>query len=181
LGGPQWIRSDRYDVVMQPDLPSRPSTAQMRVIVQQLLRDRFLLVAHHATEDLQVYAIVPSKRGAHLAPVKPEEAAGNTAVGGYAPGSMTARNATVAEFANLMNRYMQLAWPVVDDTHISGKFDFEVKWTPDEGEGRAAGPNDATPAELFAAMDEQLGLELKPTKQPVEVLVIDGVERPEAN
>ncbi len=182
VGGAPWIRSERYDVVMQPDLPSRPSTAQMRVIVQQLLRDRFLLVTHHASEELQVYAIVPSKRGPHLAPVKPEEAAGNTAVGGYAPGSMTAKNATVAEFANLMNRYMQLEWPVVDDTHLDGKFDFEVKWTPEEAEnGRAVAANDGTPAELFAAMDEQLGLELKPTKELTDVLVIDGVERPEAN
>jgi uncharacterized protein (TIGR03435 family) len=180
IGGPQWIRTDRYDVVMQPNLAARPSTAQMRVIVQQLLADRFRLAMHHETKELQVYAIVPSKRGAHLAPVAPEEAAGNTAAGGYMPGAITARNATVAEFANLMNRYMQLQWPVVDDTHLAGKFDFDVKWTPEEGE-RAGTSNGATPQELFAAMDEQLGLELKATKEPVDVLVIDGVERPEAN
>jgi uncharacterized protein (TIGR03435 family) len=180
VGGPEWMRADRYDVVMQPDLPSRPSTAQMRVIMQQLLADRFELVMHHATKELQVYAIVPAKRGAHLATVQPDEAAGNTAAGMYAPGRMLAKNASVAEFANLMNRYMQLQWPVVDDTHLAGKFDFEVSWTPAEGE-RAAIVNGATPPELFAAMDEQLGLELKPTKEQVDVLVIDGVGRPEAN
>lgn len=181
VGGPEWMRTDRYDVVMQPDLPSRPSTAQMRVILQQLLADRFQLAAHHATKELQVYAIVPSKRGPHLPPVTPEEAAENTAMGGYAPGSMIAKNASLAEFANLMNRYMQLAWPVVDETHIKGKYDLWVKWTPEEGESRAAVASGATPPELFAAMDEQLGLELKPTKEPVDVLVIDSVQRPEAN
>lgn len=180
VGGPQWIRSDRYDVVMQPDLPSRPSTAQMRVIVQQLLRDRFLLAAHHATKELQVYAIVPAKHGAHLAPVQPDEAAGNTAMGGYAPGRMIAKNASVAEFANLMNRYMHLAWPVVDDTHLAGKYDFEVKWTPEEAEKTPISDGSA-PSGLFAAMDEQFGLELKPTKEAVDVLVIDGVQRPDAN
>ena len=179
-GGPAWIRSDRYDVVMQPDLPSRPSTAQMRVVLQQLLADRFRLAMHHEKKELEVYAIVPAKRGAHLAPVTPQEAAENTAMGGYAPGSMIAKNVSLAEFANLMNRYMQLQWPVVDDTHISGKFDLWVKWTPEDGE-RGAIANGSTPPELFAAMEEQLGLELKPTKEPVDVLVIDGVERPEAN
>lgn len=83
-------------------------------------------------------------------------------------------------FANLMSRYMQLQWLVVDDTHLSGKFDFLATWTPQEDE-RAAIANGATPPELFAAMDEQLGLELQPTKEPGDVLVIDGVERPEAN
>jgi len=180
IGGPQWIRTDRYDVVMQPNLSTRPSTAQMRVIVQQLLADRFVLKTHHAMQRLEVYALVPSKKGANLATVKPEEAAANTAAGGYMPGAITARNATVAEFANLINRYMQPQWPVVDDTHLTGKFDFDVKWMPEEGE-RAGTSNGAMPPQLFAVMDEQLGLELKPTKEPTDVLMIDSMARPEAN
>ncbi len=53
-GGPAWMRSDRYDMVMQPDLPGRASTAQMRVILQQLLADRFQLKLHRASKELEV-------------------------------------------------------------------------------------------------------------------------------
>jgi uncharacterized protein (TIGR03435 family) len=183
---PAWIRTDRYDVVMQPDLAGRASTAQMRVIMQQLLADRFHLQVHHASKELDVYAIVPSKRGPHLTPTTPEESTENTAVGGSAPGMMEARNATVAEFANLMNRYMQLEWPVVDDTHIPGKFDFKITWIPDTLQPGATPPpparNDSPPApDLFAAMDQQLGLELKARREPTDVLVIDRVEKPTEN
>ncbi len=184
-GGPGWIQSDRYDIVMQPDLPGRASTAQMRVILQQLLAERFQLRLHHANKELDVYAIVVGKHGPRLTPTTAEAAAANTAAGGSAPGMMTAKNATVAEFANLMNRYMQLQWPVVDNTHIAGKFDFELTWTPDasqSGGGPAPEATKRAPApDLFAAMDQQLGLELKPTKESTDVLVIDGVERPSEN
>lgn len=187
VGGPAWIRSDRYDIVMQPDLPGRPSTAQMRVIMQQLLADRFQLQLHHASKELDVYSIVPSRRGAHLSPVTADEAAANTAAVGFGPGIMTAKNASLSEFANLLNRYAQLEWPVVDDTRIAGKFDFKITWTPD-----ASQPGDTPPAplnsnssaaarDLFAAMDEQLGLELKAVKEPADVLVIDRVAKPSDN
>ena len=89
-GGPPWIRSDRYDVLMQPNPGGRPSTAQMRSIMQGLLADRFQLRLHHASKEMEVYAIVPSKRGPHLAPTTAAEADGNTAAVGFAPGRMTA-------------------------------------------------------------------------------------------
>ena len=185
-GGPAWVRSDRYDVLMQPNPGGRPSTAQMRSIMQGLLADRFQLKLHHATKELEVYAIVPSKRGAHLAPTTAEEAAANTATGASALGRMVAKNASVAEFANLMNRYMDLQWPVVDDTHIAGKFDFDITWIPNSSQPgvTAPPPREGSPppaADLFAAMDEQLGLELKGRKESTDVLVIDAVDKPSEN
>ncbi|HXE06410.1 MAG TPA: TIGR03435 family protein [Acidobacteriaceae bacterium] len=185
-GGPQWIRSDRYDVLMQPNPGGRPSTAQMRSIMQGLLADRFQLRLHHASKEMEVYAIVPSKRGPHLAPTTAGEVAANTAAVGFAPGRMTASNASVTEFANLLNRYGQLEWPVVDDTHIPGKFDYKLAWIPGAAQLASslplpAGTDPAPASDLFAAIDEQLGLELKARKEPADVLVIDAVEKPSAN
>ncbi|HWB32354.1 MAG TPA: TIGR03435 family protein [Acidobacteriaceae bacterium] len=182
-GGPEWARSDKWDVVIEPNATGRPSTAQMRVIVQQLLADRFQLKVHHASKDLEVYAVVPSKRGARLTPTTAKEAASNTAQGAAGPGMMMAKNATLPEFANLMNRYLQLEWPVVDDTHIAGKYDFELRWIPETGTAAQPPVKDDPPVapDLFAAMDEQLGLELIARKEPTDVLVIDGVRRPSEN
>lgn len=99
---------------------------------------------------------------------------------------MIASNASVAEFANLLNRYAQLDWPVVDDTHISSKFDYKLAWIPDNSQIGAAPPlsapgDIASASDLFAAMDQQLGLELKARKEPADVLMIDRVEKPSDN
>jgi len=85
-----------------------------------------------------------------------------------------------------MNRYMDLQWPVVDDTHIAGKFDFDITWIPKPSQPAAIPPSSREgsppPApDLFAAMDEQLGLELKARKEPTDVLVIDAVGKPSEN
>jgi uncharacterized protein (TIGR03435 family) len=76
--------------------------------------------------------------------------------------------------------------PVVDQTELTGRFDFQMKWTPDESQfgGRGGGvKNDAAdaPPDLFTAIQEQLGLQLKSAKIPVDVLVIDRVEKPTEN
>ena len=183
VDGPSWVRTDKYDLVVQPDLPGRPSTAQMRSILQKLLADRFQLTMHHASKKLEVYAIVVAKHGPHLPPTTAEAAAGNTAAIGFSDGAMTFRDATVPEFASLLQRYVQLEWPVVDHTHIAGKYDFKLSWTPDSSQFGGHSPfpfkNDAP--DIFAAMEEQLGLNLKPVKEPTDVLVIDSVSKPSDN
>jgi uncharacterized protein (TIGR03435 family) len=183
VDGPPWIRTDKYDVVVQPDLPGRPSTAQMRSILQKLLADRFQLTMHHASKKLDVYAIVVGKHGPYLTPTTAEAAAVNTATIGFSDGAMTFRDATVPEFASLLQRYVQLEWPVVDHTHIAGKFDFRLSWTPDPSQfgGRSPFPFKSDAPDLYAAMEEQLGLNLRPVKAPTDVLVIDGVSKPSDN
>ena len=183
VDGPSWIRTDKYDVVVQPDLPGRPSTAQMRSILQKLLTDRFQLTMHHASKKLEVYAIVVANHGPHLAPTTADAAAVNTATVGFSDGAMTFRDATVPEFASLLQRYVQLEWPVVDHTHIAGKFDFKLSWTPDPSQfgGRSSFPFKSDAPDLYAAMEEQLGLNLRPVKEPTDVLVIDAVSKPSDN
>ena len=183
VDGPAWVRSDKYDLVMQPDLPGRPSSAQMRSMLQKLLADRFQLTTHHASKELDVYAIVVAKHGPHLTPTTADAIAVNTATIGFDDGAMTFRNATVSEFASLLQRYVQLEWPVIDHTHIAGKYDYKLSWTPDQSQfgGHSTFPFKADAPDLYAAMQEQLGLDLKPTKEPTDVLVIDGVSRPSDN
>ncbi len=99
---------------------------------------------------------------------------------------MVASNATMAEFASLMQRYVALDRPIVDHTGISGKYDFKLSWTPDPSQfnGNVPWPitNDANSApDLFTAIQEQLGLKLQPIKEPTDVMVIDSVERPSEN
>jgi uncharacterized protein (TIGR03435 family) len=106
-------------------------------------------------------------------------------------GSFVVRNATVAYFAEAMQKGV-LDRPVVDRTGLSGTFDFTLDWTPEPSQfggrgGRVLGQappttdDPAAPPDLFTAMAQQLGLKLEAIKAPVDVLVIDHVEKPSEN
>jgi uncharacterized protein (TIGR03435 family) len=184
-GGGEWIRTERFDVVVQPSLPGRPSSAQMRSIVQKLLADRFRLTLHHAQSELPVYRIAIAKGGLKLTPSTKEERGNNTAAIGIAAGEMTVVNATMSEFASLMQRYVRLDRPIVDHTGVAGKYDFKLSWTPDfsQFDGHPPGPvkSDENAPSLYTAMEEQLGLKLEAAREAADVLVIDQVERPTEN
>jgi uncharacterized protein (TIGR03435 family) len=152
----------------------------MRSIVRKLLAERFKLVLHHAQKELPVYGIVAAKGGPKMTPTTAESVAGNTATVGFRDGEMMAKNASMSEFASLMQRYIGLDRPIVDHTGISGKYDFKLSWAPDTSPARAANDSNAGP-DLFTAVQEQLGLKLQPLKEPTDVLVIDSVERPSEN
>jgi uncharacterized protein (TIGR03435 family) len=184
--GPEWLRTEKFDVVVQPSVPSRPSSAQMRSIIQKLLADRFKLVFHHAQRELPVYRIVTAKGGPKLIPTTKEEQGTNTAAIGFTEGSMTVRNATLSEFASLMQRYVRLDRPIVDHTGIAGKYDFELSWTPDFSQFDGKSPwhartGESEPPTLYTAIQEQLGLKLEAAREPADVFVIDHVEKPSDN
>ena len=185
VDGPEWLKTEKFDVVVQPSLPGRPSTAQMRSIVQKLLADHFKLALHHAQRELPVYRIVTAKGGPKLTPSTKEEQGNNTAAIGITAGRMTVSNATLSEFASLMQRYVRLDRPIVDHTGIAGKYDFKLSWTPDfsQFDGNPPGPvrNDENAPSLYTAIQEQLGLKLEAVKEPADVLVIDHVEKPSEN
>ena len=183
---PEWLRTKKFDVVVQPSLPGRPSSAQMRSIIQQFLADRFKLAFHHAQRELPVYRIVMAKGGPKLTPTTKEERGTNTAAIGFGEGQMTVSNATLSEFASLMQRYVRLDRPIVDHTGIAGKYNFKLSWTTDfsQFDGRPPWPprtGESDPPTLYTAIQEQLGLKLEAAKEPADVLVIDHVERPSEN
>lgn len=182
--GPEWMKTEKFDLVIQPNLPGRPSTAQFRTILQQLLADRFKLGFHHAQRELPVYRLVAAKGGPRLPPATKDEQVTNTAAVGFAPGRMQVSNATMGEFASLMQRYVRLDRPIVDHTGITGKYDFKLDWTPDFSQLDGNPPpmkSDANAPSLYTAIQEQLGLKLEAAKEPADVFVIDHVETPSEN
>ena len=150
---------------------------------QKLLADRYKLTFHHENKELSVYAIVPGKNGPKLTK---SEGDPNGLPGLFFRklGVLTCRNANMVDFARTMQASV-LDRPVVDQTGLTGRFDFELKWTPDETQFSGLGvrvptaTDDANaPPDLYTAIQEQLGLKLTATKAPVEVVVIDRVENP---
>lgn len=168
-----------------------PSVNQMKVMLQKLLAERFSLASHKDRKDLSAYAITVVKSGVKI---KKEE---NATIpvpgfGGQPQSGFNAHNATLGEFASVMQaQFMDL--PVIDQTGFGDtRYTFMVKFTPDPGMrpfGGAAPPPQAQPAssdpeappDLFSAMEQQLGLRMQKTKAPVEVMVIDKIEKPSSN
>ena len=190
-GAPGWADSEKFDIEAKPDKPGMPSVNQMKLMLQKLLADRFALAYHKEKREMSAYAITVAKGGAKI---KKEE---NATVpvpgfGGQAQRGFNARNATLAEFASVMQaQFMDL--PVIDQTGLGDtRYTFVVKFTPDPGMrpfGGAVPPPGAQPAkpdpdappDLFSAMEQQLGLRMQKTKAPVEVMIIDKIEKPSAN
>ena len=185
-GAPGWVETERYDVSGKPDTAGLPSIPQMQSMVQKLLAERFQLTFHREKKELSCYAITVAKTGLKIS--KTANSLGALpGFGGRGPGDIIVQNATMTEFAGFLQSRI-LERPVVDQTALTDRYDFGLKWTPDRAQA-PAGPNapppppdnaDAPP-DLFTAFLQQLGLKIESTKAPVEVLVIDKVEKPSAN
>jgi uncharacterized protein (TIGR03435 family) len=154
-------------------------------MIQKLLAERFQLAFHHDKKELSVYALVVGKTGPKLTKSQGDPN-GLPGLFFQGLGVLPARNSTMADFAGVMQSAV-LDRPVVDQTGIQGRWDFILKWTPDQSQFGALGVKIPPPAEdaaepdLFTAIQQQLGLRLESVKAPVDVLVIDKVERPSAN
>jgi uncharacterized protein (TIGR03435 family) len=132
------------------------------------------LKVHRETRDLPIYDLVIAKGGLKMKEATADKVGGET----MGPGKMTAQglstDSLVSAFSGMVGRM------IVDRTGLGDKkFDFELKWTPDD---RRAADNaaDAGPS-IFTALEEQLGLKLVSARGPVEVIVIDHIERPSVN
>jgi uncharacterized protein (TIGR03435 family) len=186
VGGPEWTSSDKFDIEAQPDTPGTPNPKQLRTMIKKLLIERFQLSFHQDKRELSAYVLSQSKTGAKLTK--------NDADAGQLPGLffqglgvLSVRNATMQDFADLMQTAV-LDRPVVDQTGLAGKWNFLLKWTPDESQFGSMGikvppPTDAAdaPPPLFTAIQEQIGLKLEAAKTQVPVLVLDKVAKPDAN
>jgi uncharacterized protein (TIGR03435 family) len=183
VGGPEWLRTKKFDILADPETEKRPSSDQMKTMVQQLLVERFHLVVHHEQKVLPVYAIVKTADTPKL--TKSTADPNGIPVVGYNPkGELSIGNATMANFATFLQRFV-LDRPAVDQTGVTGHFDLVLRWTPDNF--RAGGKlgdsqEDASaPPSLFTAFKEQLGLKLQPTKAATDVFWIDRVQQPSEN
>jgi uncharacterized protein (TIGR03435 family) len=141
---------------------------------------------HREKKELSVYAIQLGKNGPKLTRSQADPT-GLPGLGFSGLGKMNAFNATMADLASTLQTAV-LDQPVVDQTGLDGHYDFALNWTADETQFASMGvkvppPSDKpdAPPSLGTAMLDQLGLKLVTTKAPVEVLVIDKVEKPSAN
>ena len=154
--------------------------------MQKLLTDRFSLVFHRETKPLPVYTIVVGSRGPMLTK-NDTNPNGLPSLLFRGLGVLPAMNASMTDLARVMQAAV-LDRPVVDKTGLQGRYDFTLTWTPDDSQFRGLGvrvpppSGDANaPPGLFTAIQEQLGLKLESTNAPVDVLVIDRVEKPSEN
>jgi uncharacterized protein (TIGR03435 family) len=192
-GGPEWMNSAGYDLEAKAE--GNPSQSQIWLMLQSLLEDRFKLKVHRETKELPVYALTAAKNGLKLP--KPKEGdctpspCGNATVAfETATGlSVQAGQVAMAEFIKVLSNIIER--PIVDRTGFTEKFDVHLGFAYDEATGGLPNPRRAgdsgQPAELesspsiMIALQQQLGLKLEASKGPVEILVIDHVERPSEN
>jgi uncharacterized protein (TIGR03435 family) len=187
VGAQPWMEEDKYDLTIEADVPGAPSYAQSKVMIQKLLADRFGLKFHHEKKELSAYVLTVGKGGPKLTKSEANDS-GHPSLFFSALGTLPARNSTMEEFAGVMQGAV-LDRPVVDQTGIKGRWDFTLKWTPDESQFatlRPPGsslppPRDDAPPDLFTAIERQLGLKLTAEKTAVDVIAIDHVEKPSAN
>jgi uncharacterized protein (TIGR03435 family) len=198
IGEPAWTKTDGFDVeakVAPADLPTlnKMTFEQRRTMFQSILTDRFKLVVHHETRELPIYVLSVAKGGPKLKPSAPDDPAAST------PrrrgmminnGEVTANNAQLSMLVTALSR--TLGRTVIDKTGLTGTYDFSLTYAPEDGGSQQPGPggtaggalpaspSDSAPS-IFTATQEQLGLKLESTKGPVDVIVIDHIEKPSEN
>jgi uncharacterized protein (TIGR03435 family) len=181
VGVPGWLSTDKYDVEGTPDVEGQPSIKQMQALVRKLLAERFHLETHWDKKEMSVYALTVTKAGPKMTKNLgdpnglPNQNGGRDANGRVDKYS----NATMKDFAFILQFFLDK--PVVDQTGLTGRFDFVLRWLPNDASvASLADPATASPG-MFTAVQEQLGLKIEAVRAPADVLVIDRVERPSEN
>lgn len=174
--GPGWLESEHFDVAAKfPEaLPKDPEkyNAEFQAMMQKMLADRFKLQMHRENKTFTVYGLVVGKNG-----IKFKEAA-DTRSGSKSNSHnthYTGQNVSMVRFAEFLAHRVDM--PVVDMTDLKATYDLKLDWVPESKEkGDAVSFADAGPP-LPQALQEQLGLKLEIRKAPIEVVVVDHVER----
>jgi uncharacterized protein (TIGR03435 family) len=213
VGAPDWITSEHFDIAAKAegDIPPSPPggpPGPMQLMMQALLAERFKLVVHRDTRELQTYALVLArsdrKLGAQLRASAVDCAAMMRGRNGapppgpppvnerpqcgmrIGPGQMSGGGLPMSQFATVLAPLVQRF--VVDRTGLTGNYDIDLTFTPDQMPQGTPPPGapplppiDPNGPSIFTAIQEQLGLKLDAQRGPVSVLVIDGVERPTEN
>jgi uncharacterized protein (TIGR03435 family) len=165
------LSTDRYDVVAKAS--SDVSEEQTMRMLQALLAERFKLVLHRETKELRVYALVVGKSGPKFREVHDDGSAPE--IGSGEGHQIKAHHISMKLLAANLQGF--LGDPVLDATGLTGLFDFTLDFTLDE----STSPDREWGQTPFEAVQRQLGLKLEARKGPVEVVVIDHVEKPSGN
>jgi bla regulator protein BlaR1 len=189
IGGPRWIISDRFNIEARPTAAGPEGVRTQRLMMQSLLEERFKLRVHRETRMEQVYELLVAKGGPKLRLSAGPGADGREGIFGRGVGGITATNRPIQGLVNFLSQ--RLGRSVIDKTGLSGNYDFELSFmpeaTPEELElfgpppPGTFPPADANLPSIFTALPDQIGLRLESARGPVEVVVIDSAEKPDAN
>jgi uncharacterized protein (TIGR03435 family) len=166
LDAPGWLKSERYDIAAR--WPATRPNSDFPLMLQSLLSERFKLVLHHEERQLPVLELRVARNGPKLQATKfPGD---HSSTSSHQIGHVSAQNLNAEQIAGMLST--AAGRPVLDKTGLSGRFDFELQFTPNDApESDASGPS------IFTAVQEQLGLKLVPAKGPVDILVVDHLEK----
>jgi uncharacterized protein (TIGR03435 family) len=185
VGGPDWIDRDRFDVNAKAERPS--SSQDLRIMLQNLLEDRFRVRFHYETKDLPAYGLVVDKDAPSLKASEDQNAGDlkfDQSMESYHHVKMKAQSVPMSYFAWRLGRILDRA--VIDQTNLKGEYDFTLAFVeevpPDVAERALMNgkPIDPRPS-IFEAVKRQLGLRLEPRKGPVDIMVIDHAQIPSGN
>jgi uncharacterized protein (TIGR03435 family) len=176
-GGPEWVDTEQYDVLAKAG-SADTSLDQMKAMVRSLLEDRFKLVAHREKRELPIYTLVVGKSGLKMQEAKENDQTYVTAAG---------RGRLVATRVNMLSLIIMLSnslgVPVHDETSLTGFYNISLEWTDalSQRSGNGAQQTVDAPPDIFRAVQDQLGLKLNAKKGPVDILIVDRIERPSDN
>jgi uncharacterized protein (TIGR03435 family) len=170
LNAPPWTETDRWDIDAKC---AGPATSQEQFeMLGTLLAERFQLRFHRETRQLPILRLEIAKNGPKLATAHPQDS-------DHKWGTLVDRGLLDMHGADMRNFLYwlssQLNQPIVDQTGLTGIYDLKLEWAPDDAS------SDDSRLSIFAAVDSELGLKLVAAKGPVDVLVVEHVERATGN
>jgi uncharacterized protein (TIGR03435 family) len=175
IGAPGWLESEHYDIIAKAANPSDMSTFdRTRLLLRSLLEDRFQLRTHREQRQMAIYALVRARSDGVLGPrfrkstVDCFTESPKCGFAGGPVGRVKADSITMDILTQLLGNATDRI--VVDRTGLQGGFAIDLEWSPDQ--------TASDQPSIFTAAQEQLGLKLESTRGPVDVLVIDHVEKP---
>lgn len=186
VGAPDWAGTERFDITTgEPDVPGAPNQKQQKLMLRKVVEARFGLKFHKDQKEMSAYVLGVAKDGPKM--TKSDGDPNSPPAFFFTKlGHLTVRNATMLDVVQGFQGAV-FDRPVVDRTGIDGRWNFSLKWTPDETQFQVFGvkivPDESAdaPPPIFTAIQEQIGLKLDATKTPVDVMVLDHVEKPSEN
>ena len=180
-GGPAWVNDARYNIEAKAE--GKPSQQQRLEMLKTLLADRFQLTFHYEQKEITTYVLTAVPNRLKLKERKPGDGGEPSGIRDTGSLHYVCRDTSMSWFARYLESTV-LSRPVADKTGLSGTYDFDLSWRPDESQfkGRFAGSREAQSdlPDLFTALKD-IGLKLESVKSPAQLLRIDQAAKPSAN
>jgi uncharacterized protein (TIGR03435 family) len=167
-----WTGTLLYSINAKAPGDAEPTQEEVRPMLQTLLADRFLLKFHRDTKELPVYHLIQAKKTSKFKPAGPDETFSWNLT--PQPGGTlrsTATKESIGDFVQLTG--VSADRPLIDKTGLTGYIDYDIQISQPEGRGQ-----DDLNRAILDAIKDQLGMKLEPAKDPIEMLVIDRIEKP---